>query len=488
MHRRSQTSVDRPWRSRRQRTIPASLAAALLLVTVPALPAAAATGEASARAAHVGLDVDLIDLIELDGVSLDLADVEAGPGQTDTSDQSTLELPIVGDLLQVLAADEVNASASSTDEVAEASAELVDVGISLPLVGDVTGLLGLLDGLDLGIIDIGDLLDDLGLGDLGAGEVLHADLIRAEAICPADGAPTAHVDLPEQLTVLGSSVDLDVIAPNETITVPAAVGSARLTLLQETTTDATAAATALEALIDIDVLGVGSVNAQVTLAEADCSSPGSQDDDDPEALALCANVPRDVFEDVTLGSTHSETIDCIAAYDITIGKTPTTYDPAGTVTRGQMASYVMRLIRAATGEQYQVPGSTPMTDIAGNTHEDNIKLIIDLGIARGRTATTFEPNSIVTRGQIATFTKRAAEFVGYEFSDDATSPFTDIAGDVHEENIVALADAGMIRGTTSTTFSPRIGVTRAQQASFLIRAANGLDENELWSAPRFEEE
>lgn len=466
--------------------MPVSMAAALLLATVPAFPAAAASGDASARAAHVGLDIEVANLIDLDAVDLDLADVEAGPGQTATSEDSTLDLPIVGELLQVLGADVVTTSASSTDEVAEASAELVNVGVSLPLLGDVGGLLALLNSLDLGLIDLSGLLASLGLGDLGVGEVLRADLIRAEAICPADGPPSAQVGLPEQLTVLGTPVDLDAVGPNETITVPAGVGSASLTLLQETTTDATAAATALEALIDIDVLGLGSVNAQVTLAEAACSSPDAEDE--PQPLALCANVPRDVFDDVVVGSTHSDTIDCIAAYGITIGKTPTTYDPAGTVTRGQMASYLARLVRAATGEQYEVPGSTPMTDIAGNTHEDNIKLIIDLGIARGRTATTFEPNSIVTRGQIATFTKRAAEFVGYEFSDDATSPFTDIAGDVHEENIVALADAGMIRGTTSTTFSPRIGVTRAQQASFLIRAANGLDENELWSAPRFEEE
>ena len=51
-----------------------------------------------------------------------------------------------------------------------------------------------------------------------------------------------------------------------------------------------------------------------------------------------------------------------------------------------------------------------------------------------------------------------------------TSSFTDIAGSVHEDNVLCLADYGITRGTgDGTTYSPLLPVNRAQMASFIAR-------------------
>ena len=52
----------------------------------------------------------------------------------------------------------------------------------------------------------------------------------------------------------------------------------------------------------------------------------------------------------------------------------------------------------------------------------------------------------------------------------ATTPFTDIAGNTHEDNIAAIYEAGITQGCTATEYCPRDPVIRGQMASFLARS------------------
>ncbi|MEX2658149.1 MAG: hypothetical protein WD232_00530, partial [Acidimicrobiales bacterium] len=86
-------------------------------------------------------------------------------------------------------------------------------------------------------------------------------------------------------------------------------------------------------------------------------SPASADHPDPPAalsfVEACENAAEDVFTDDDT-SIHETAIDCIAFYAITSGKTPTTYAPAESVRRDQMASFIANEIDYAaengTGE------------------------------------------------------------------------------------------------------------------------------------------
>jgi hypothetical protein len=81
----------------------------------------------------------------------------------------------------------------------------------------------------------------------------------------------------------------------------------------------------------------------------------------------------------------------------------------------------------------------------------------------------FRPGDPVTRGQMATFLVRAHDLVSADDLPVAGSRFVDDGGSVHEASIDKSAAAGLAGGTSAGIFSPLSPVTRAQLTSFLAR-------------------
>jgi hypothetical protein len=123
---------------------------------------------------------------------------------------------------------------------------------------------------------------------------------------------------------------------------------------------------------------------------------------------------------------------------------------------------------AAACDPVEVPGAG-FTDVGANVHREAIDCLAWWEIINGRTATTFAPQSHVRRDQTASIIARLLEAAGLEMlsSPDA---FTDDQGNVHEFNINALANMGVIQGRTADSFEPASPVTRGQVASLLARA------------------
>lgn len=96
-------------------------------------------------------------------------------------------------------------------------------------------------------------------------------------------------------------------------------------------------------------------------------------------------------------------INAIAAAGITSGCTATSFCPKGTVTREQMASFLVRAL--------DLPASATdhFTDDDDSVHEGDINALADAGITGGCTATRFCGTDLVTRGQMAAFLHRALE-------------------------------------------------------------------------------
>jgi hypothetical protein len=105
------------------------------------------------------------------------------------------------------------------------------------------------------------------------------------------------------------------------------------------------------------------------------------------------------------------------------------------------------------------------TDDEGSVHEANINRIAAAGITAGCGPTTYCPNGLVTRAQMATFLTRA-----FGLPSTSTDFFTDDEGNKHEANINRVAEAGITHGCGPTTFCPNGIVTRGQMAAFLHRA------------------
>ena len=130
-------------------------------------------------------------------------------------------------------------------------------------------------------------------------------------------------------------------------------------------------------------------------------------------------------------------------------------------------------------------GSDPDTEFSDvteeNVHRDNIVALANAGIILGFEDGTFGPSLNVTRGQLASILARTAGL------DPASEPydFTDITGNVHAGNIQALADAGIISGFADGTFGPSLHVTRAQAASLIGRwiEVDEVDEGPFTDVP-----
>ncbi|MGH8923336.1 MAG: S-layer homology domain-containing protein, partial [Acidimicrobiia bacterium] len=143
---------------------------------------------------------------------------------------------------------------------------------------------------------------------------------------------------------------------------------------------------------------------------------------------------------------------------ITLGCTSETFCPGDPVTRGEMAAFLARaqaLLPAPSGR---------FVDTADSPYEWAISSLVAAGITQGCAVDRYCPDDPVTREQMASFLVRAFSF--------AAGPdiFTDDENSVHEEEINALAKAGITLGCTATTFCPEAVVTREQMAAFLFRS------------------
>ncbi|MEC7522514.1 MAG: S-layer homology domain-containing protein [Myxococcota bacterium] len=107
----------------------------------------------------------------------------------------------------------------------------------------------------------------------------------------------------------------------------------------------------------------------------------------------------------------------------------------------------------------------PFADDDGDTHERDIYAIYAAGITRGCGPRRYCPDAPVTRAQMASFLVRALDLP--PSSDDR---FTDDDRSSHEADIQALAASGITRGCGGTRYCPDAPVTRAQMATFLDRA------------------
>ena len=107
-----------------------------------------------------------------------------------------------------------------------------------------------------------------------------------------------------------------------------------------------------------------------------------------------------------------------------------------------------------------------MTDVAADSYyEKAVAWAIENGITTGTADGLFAPGATCTRAQSMTFLFRVSKA-----SADGAPAFSDVAAAAYYAEAVKWAtDNGITNGTTSSTFSPGSGCTRAQIVTFLWR-------------------
>lgn len=225
-----------------------------------------------------------------------------------------------------------------------------------------------------------------------------------------------------------------------------------------------------EALVEVDTrdgsVTVNSSGGSGGPASSPSSSPSSKlSPPDGEAKA---ESPEDKtvisFTDVTAGSYYADAVQWAIENGITSGITSTTFSPDAPCTRAQTVTFLWR----AAGSPEPTAQANPFTDVKSDAYYyEAVLWAVEQGITNGTTATTFSPDSTVTRGQVVTLLFRAA---GAKKADGA-NPFTDVkSGEYYTDAVLWAVAKGITNGTTATTFSPGQNCTRGQIVTFLYRA------------------
>ncbi|MFA9446422.1 S-layer homology domain-containing protein [Egicoccus sp. AB-alg6-2] len=109
---------------------------------------------------------------------------------------------------------------------------------------------------------------------------------------------------------------------------------------------------------------------------------------------------------------------------------------------------------------------------ASSAHQRNIDCVAHQGVAEGRDG-RYHPGERVTRAQMASFVARTLEAAGdRDLPDDPEQRFEDTDGTVHQHRIAQLAEVGIVEGRDANRYEPNAHVTRAQMASYVLRAAS----------------
>jgi hypothetical protein len=138
------------------------------------------------------------------------------------------------------------------------------------------------------------------------------------------------------------------------------------------------------------------------------------------------------FTDISTSHFRAD-IEWLYAHGVTHGCAADLYCPGRLVTRGQMASFMVRL--------FDLPQTSRdfFTDDTASIHEANINRLAASGITSGCAASKFCPDGHVSRAQMASLLARAmalsAGATTNYFDDDDASP--------HEANINRVARAGI---------------------------------------------
>ncbi|MFZ5879943.1 MAG: S-layer homology domain-containing protein, partial [Chloroflexota bacterium] len=151
--------------------------------------------------------------------------------------------------------------------------------------------------------------------------------------------------------------------------------------------------------------------------------------------------------------------------------TPLNYCPTQSVTRAQMAVF---LLVASHGSGYVPPAPSGIfADVpVGNPYAAWVEQLANEGITGGCGGNNYCPNSPVTRRQMAVFLLVAEHGSGYT-PPAATGMFADVpVNDPFAAWIEQLANEGITGGCGGGNYCPTLSVNRGQMAVFLVKTFN----------------
>lgn len=147
-----------------------------------------------------------------------------------------------------------------------------------------------------------------------------------------------------------------------------------------------------------------------------------------------------------------------------IGYEDGTVRPTNNITRAEVTMIFYRLLKEEVRNEYKST-TNAFEDVAADAwYNEAVSTMANIGIIKGRSATSFAPNAPITRAEYATICARFDESVAVGSSD-----FTDISGHWAESYIERAVILGWVKGYEDKTFRPDKEITRAEAMTLTNR-------------------
>lgn len=175
--------------------------------------------------------------------------------------------------------------------------------------------------------------------------------------------------------------------------------------------------------------------------------------------------PSAHLTDVELNAWYHEAVDYVVEHGIMAGVSATAFQPNGSLTRGQ----VVQILHNLEGKPEET-AEAPFTDTAGHWALEAIAWAAQNNVVAGYDDGTFGPEKLVTREEFAQMMYNYAKFKGYDLTaggDLTQFPDAGAISDWAETALNWASGKGLINGHDNGTIDPQGNTTRAQAASIM---------------------
>ncbi len=188
-----------------------------------------------------------------------------------------------------------------------------------------------------------------------------------------------------------------------------------------------------------------------------------------EATFYCTGselCPTHHLSDVLVKAWYHDAVDYVVEHGIMTGTSATTFEPNTTLSRAMVAQILYNLEGQPT-----VTGESTFTDVSGHWAANAIAWAQETGVVSGYGNNTFRPNQAVTREELAQMLYNYAAHMGYDLTAAGNLTAFPDGSKVSDWAQTAMSWANgnqLINGFEDDTLRPGGDSTRAQAASILM--------------------
>ena len=216
---------------------------------------------------------------------------------------------------------------------------------------------------------------------------------------------------------------------------------------------------------DVELVDNGDGTFSFTMPSADVkiSATFAEDPDWTEPEEPATDV-SDLFIDIAPDAWYKDAVQYAYDNGLMTGVSATEFAPEATTTRAMIVSILARLENVTTAE------AAGFADVDDEWYATAVNWAANVGVVNGYEDNTFQPNTAITREQLAAILMNYAAYKGEDVSNraDLTS-YTDQPSTWAEEAMSWAVAEGLISGVTADTLQPQGAATRAQVAAILQR-------------------